>query len=426
MSMLLPKMYNLPDGKDMQYYLDNLPTDWEDAKKYGITNIPMPKEVEARVKLLQEKYDGHWPIEDARKAIEKAGYVLLMDIGAYYGNLLHNLKLTITESIPTAGVCIDSTDNVVRLAVNPNFFMILRDTDRVGILYHELQHIVYLHIYQKGVADHKKRNYAADLAINAPLLKVRPTLMTLPDWDWGGDDQGKGQGQGQVKDGATTDEHGDWGKGDSTELEREILERALKRAAEQTKAGSIPSHVLESIKELDTNKPRKWHKELRQFYRSTVEGIDTTSTWARPNRRYGLWEAGTKSGMGKKLIIGVDTSGSMSVEDIQKILTECHAMLKCGVQATVMFFDTKVHFKTKLSKHTEVKECGRGGTDFQEFLELATKQRPDAIICCTDGDDGTVLDKKIVKGIPTLWMLIAGDRKHGTVCNFGKKIVMDR
>lgn len=424
MSCIFPKNYNLPDGKDMQYYYDNLPTDWEDGKKYGVTTTKPPQEVVDKITILKDKYGGHWPVDDCRKAIEKAGYTLLMEIGAYYGNLMHNMQLTISERIQTAGVWVDTVNNVVCMEVNPNFFMILRDTDRVGILYHELQHIIYLHIYQtKDAANHKKRNYAADMAINAPLIKVRPSLMTLPDWDWGNDGGGNGADKCEARNG---DDHGEWGKGESTELEREILERALKRAAEQTTAGSIPASVTEAIKVLDSKKPKRWHKELRKFYRATVEGIDTISTWARPNRRYGLWEAGTKTGMGKKLIIGIDTSGSMSVEDIQAILAECHAMLKCGVSATVCFFDTKIHYQTKLTRNTEVRECGRGGTSFTEFLTHAMAKRPDAIICCTDGDDGESLDKKVVREVPVLWMLIAGDRKEGTVCNFGRKIIIDR
>jgi hypothetical protein len=42
----------------------------------------------------------------------------------------------------------------------------------------------------------------------------------------------------------------------------------------------------------------------------------------------------------------------------------------------------------------------------------------------TDGDDGASI-KDATKS-QVLWVLIAGDRTHGTVCNFGKKVLLDK
>jgi predicted metal-dependent peptidase len=191
-----------------------------------------------------------------------------------------------------------------------------------------------------------------------------------------------------------------------------------------TVAGKLPQHVVEALDALAKQAPKQWHKELKAFYRNTVEGIESTRTWSRPNRRYGLFEAGTKSGLGKKLVIGVDTSGSMSTEDIRHILAECHAMLKCGVEARVMFFDTQVHSTIRLTRGASIGECGRGGTDFKDFFTHANKCNPDGIVVFTDGDDGASI-KDATKS-QVLWVLIAGDRKHGTVCNFGKKVLLDK
>jgi predicted metal-dependent peptidase len=99
--------------------------------------------------------------------------------------------------------------------------------------------------------------------------------------------------------------------------------------------------------------------------------------------------------------------------------------LKCGVDAKVMFFDTEVHSTIKLTKHSSVKECGRGGTDFKDFFDKAAKQRPDAMVVFTDGDDGGNLSKSVAKDVPVLWVLIAGDRQQGTCANFGHRVLLD-
>ena len=414
---LMPKQYGFKEGLTSQEYYDQLTAlgDWEN---YNKTPDNLTPQEQLDMMLAQLKVQLQPPTHDEVKLmIERAGYTLLMEIGAYWGHLLHNCKVTVTEGIPTACVYVDKVEAVIGMAINPKFFAMLTDTDRVGILYHELQHIALAHLMHGKVG--KQWNYAQDLAINSKLVKVRPKLMTLPK-EIGGGHGGKGgnnaEGEGDPNSGDLSDANG---------ADREVLIRALKRAAEQTQAGNIPAHVTEAIDALEKMRPKRWHQELRMFYRSTVEGIERARTWARPNRRYGLWEAGTKSGEGKRLLIGIDTSGSMSTEDIQHILKECQSMLKCGVEAKVMFFDTKVHATVKLTKDIKVTECGRGGTDFKDFFTKAQKYNPDGIVVFTDGDDGANLGKSVVKG-QVMWVLVAGDRQHGTCANFGKKVILDR
>jgi predicted metal-dependent peptidase len=383
--------------------------------------------------------------DDIRKQVERAGYVIMMDISCYYGNLFQNIKIRLQESLPTAGVYIDIVDSVVGMDINPVFFSKLSKQEQVGVLYHELMHVAYLHLHnrKKEKTENERWNYATDLAINCQLVKIKPNVMNLPDVclfpkkfglpdgqtaDYYFDNLpqdpsqgGQGQGQGGP---AGQGDHDMWGS-DGTEVERKILERTLKRAADMTVAGKLPQHVVEALDALAKQAPKQWHKELKAFYRNTVEGIESTRTWSRPNRRYGLFEAGTKSGLGKKLVIGVDTSGSMSTEDIRHILAECHAMLKCGVEAKVMFFDTQVHSTIRLTRGASIGECGRGGTDFKDFFTHANKCNPDGIVVFSDMDAADNLRVEDMKRTQVLWVFVAGDRKGGIWNEYGKKVMLD-
>jgi len=419
---LLPKQYKFKDGLTAKEYFDLLTGlgDWENYNKAPTAQLTVQEQLEQMLKQLQLKANPP-TLDQVKQMVEKAGYTILMEIGAYWGNLMHQCKLTITERIPTACVYVSRTENTLCMDINPLFFAGIKDTDRVGVLYHELQHLALSHLTLYKTDDakvHKQWNFATDLAINSVLVKIKPSVMTLPE-DAGGGHGGSGAMDGDPMQGEDGGENGD-------AIAREVLVRAMKRAAEQTQYGSVPAFVEEAIQALEKMAEKNWHKELRRFYRATVEGVDRVRSWARPNRRYGLWEAGSKSGQGKKLVIGVDTSGSMSVEEIQKALTECHAMLKCGVEGKVMFFDTQVHATKKLVRNVEISECGRGGTDFVDFIQKAVKTNPDAIIVFTDGDAEDNITKAMLKGTPVLWVLTAGDRTSGPACSVGSKILLDK
>jgi predicted metal-dependent peptidase len=132
-------------------------------------------------------------------------------------------------------------------------------------------------------------------------------------------------------------------------------------------------------------------------------------------------EAGSKSGENRKLIIGVDTSGSMSQADIEQALAECKSMLRTSVEAEVWFFDTQVNKKYKLKKGGSYDVGGRGGTDFNDFLRQAQRKQPDGLIIFSDGDDaGTVQEPPRV---PLLLVLTAGDRHTYEWC---RKVVLDK
>jgi len=211
-----------------------------------------------------------------------------------------------------------------------------------------------------------------------------------------------------------------------TQVDLTTLERTLKRAAEQTTVGTVPVSVLETITAVKVAKVRNWTKVLARFLRSSVCGSATLNTWKRPNKRYGFQSAATQTGKGKRLVIGVDTSGSMAKEEIEACLGECHAMLRASVQAEVMFFDTMVHDTVRLTKHTGITKCGRGGTAVTDFLTKACKRNADGIVVFTDGDiSEQTLDTRLVQ-TQILWVLTDGDRDSGVVSKYGTKIVMDK
>jgi predicted metal-dependent peptidase len=426
----------------------------------------------------------------AKIALERATYQLLYKVGGYYGCVVSSMRHVFTTAIPTAGVRYVPEEKGMELAVNPEWFLNLTEPERVGLLLHEVDHIMFLHVLgrDKDFPIHHVGNIAQDAAINDIIGKMNPADIKLPEGavypssiqcpmnksadfyygelikkqqqqsqkqqqqppqngDGSGDDSSsnddgqqqqqsqqpkKGAGKDKAAgkpmqlpgdaEGQTIDVH-DWsanGKPMQEKLEavKNVLERAKERAQQLGSVGKVPDAVQEALDAIEKLKVRQWHRELRRFLAHNTDGADRVRSWSRPNKRYGLWEAGTKNGPNKKLIIGVDTSGSMSQDEICQALAECKAMLRCSVEAEVWFFDTRVNTKAKLKKSGSYDVGGRGGTDYADFLDKARRAKCDGVIVFTDGDCNFPSDPKL----PLLWVLTAGLRN----IPFGHVVVLDK
>ena len=415
--------------------------------------------------------------DEAKQALERAIFQMLTQIGGFYACVITAMQTKFVDGFGTLGVGFTKEEKILELIVDPEFFVSLNEKERVGILWHEVMHVLNLHllIRDKDFPDQKHANIAMDLAINPVIETGRPDFSTLPKGmilprqygfadkkaadhyyaeltkekeqeqpqDQQGesdsqpqDGEGKPQsGKGKPKkgkeqpktssDGTTMDKH-DWdcdGKPQQEKIDavKNTLERAQERAQKMGAAGKIPDSVGESLAALEKMKVKQWHRELQRFVSHNTDGSDRDRTWSRPNKRYGLWEAGTKCAGNKKIIIGVDTSGSMSATEIQHALAECKSMLRCSVEAEVWFFDTRVHAKAKLKKNGEYQLSGRGGTDFNDFFAQAQKKHPDAVVVFTDAEDGGTLT--MTPKMPILWVLTAGEREGYP---FGRKVVLDK
>ena len=92
----------------------------------------------------------------------------------FFGTLCLRLKPVETEEVPTAG-----TDGK-HLYYNRKFFLNMSDQQRVGLLAHEVMHVVFMHMVRLHERDHRLWNVAGDYVIN---LVVRDAGLHLPPTD---------------------------------------------------------------------------------------------------------------------------------------------------------------------------------------------------------------------------------------------------
>jgi predicted metal-dependent peptidase len=114
--------------------------------------------------------------------------------------------------------------------------------------------------------------------------------------------------------------------------------------------------------------------------------VKSKNTWKKVNRRFRGKLPGAKKLPRMDLLIGIDSSGSMSDEDLKKVYTEVDAINDTGMcSIEIAVFDTDIHQREEYHKGFEAKRICSGGTSFIPVHELAIAERYKGVIYLTDG-----------------------------------------
>lgn len=157
-----------------------------------------------------------------------------------------------------------------------------------------------------------------------------------------------------------------------------------------TQWGSIPSYMVELIKKAADGKID--YRNVLRMFRSSILSQKRRLTRMRPSRRFGFEQMGSRYDFVTRLLIAIDTSGSVGSEELGRYFRIITTFFKYGVQEIdVLMFDCTVQGKpikldeAKKNKQ-EFKVKGRGGTNFQAPIDYV-KEYPnyDGLIIITDG-----------------------------------------
>ena len=339
----------------------------------------------------------------------------LMFSEPFYGLFLVGLNKKYRKDLPTAGVSKNGIG--IQLAINPEFFEGLPEKHRIGLLKHELLHVSMGHlILRDRFEDHKLFNIAADLEINQYideeyLPEGGITMEMFKDLDL---DKRAGttyyyeklqqacedgncpnlenilkqmDGNSQY-DHPTWDEFEDLSEADKKLIEKQI-EHQLKETADATekRQGHIPGELAEIIDRLRTIEPPSfpWKQYLRRFVGNS--SISYTKKLRRKyNKRYAA-NPGLKIKFKNHICVGVDTSGSVSNDELKEFMNELCHMHKTGHQITVVQCDTQIVSIEKFNPKKDWDIKGRGGTSFQPVVDhYNEKKEYTALIYLTDGE----------------------------------------
>ena len=262
-----------------------------------------------------------------------------------YAGVIMVGKYSVDPDIPTA--CTDG----LNCKYGKDFVQSLSDPDLRGLILHENLHKAFQHTFLwKHLYDQNPRvaNMACDYVINLIIKDISRSsqgFVTLPKQGLVDErfrdmdsqqvfdilmQEGQGQGgQGNGEEGAGLDDH-DWTTGDQMPEEaqdqlRKEIDQALRQG--QILAGKMGGRLSREIGALLEPKV-KWQDQLREFMSSLADGKDV-STWQRVSRRWlqhDMYMPSTLSESMGRVVVGIDTSGSIGGAVLNEFLSEVRAI----------------------------------------------------------------------------------------------------
>ena len=175
-------------------------------------------------------------------------------------------------------------------------------------------------------------------------------------------------------------------------LMRTQTEFHLREVADQIQKsrGTIPGEMADILKMMDYKEPAKfdWKGYLRRFSGGSTKTY-TKKLRRKFNKRYeGL--PGLKIKTQRHVLVAVDTSGSVSKDELVEFFKEIYHISKSNTEVTVLQCDSAISNIAKYKKGCEegIKIFGRGGTDFEPIIDYANlhTNKYTCLMVFTDGE----------------------------------------
>jgi predicted metal-dependent peptidase len=182
-------------------------------------------------------------------------------------------------------------------------------------------------------------------------------------------------------------EHNTWGStGQNIQLVRTQLEYRVKSSADAVR-NRIPQELKSIVDGLLTFKKPifNWKKFFRNFMANAFDSLPKSTRRKESTRFTGA--LGHKLAKKHTILVGVDTSGSISQKDLDEFFSEIYHVWKAGANVDIAEFDTRIQSQYKYKGKTPASVSGRGGTDFHPFVDYfnSNRHKYSLGICFTDG-----------------------------------------
>lgn len=353
----------------------------------------------------------------------------------FFGSLAMKLEVVETENVPTF-----ATDGR-KLYYNPSFCASLSKEEIKGVLAHEVMHCAMNHMGRKGERHHVKWNVACDYAINKIIKDARLSLPegSLLDDNFTGlsaeeiysklpkvtEQQIASAAFGEVlpSDGKSMEGEG-LSKEEAEVLGKEWEGAAIQAAQVAKMVGRLPAD-LERMVLGDLFPQVDWITKLARFVKSTARD---DYSWSRPNRRgitSNLYLPSLYSNKMGEMVVGIDTSGSITSDILNQFMSEVNAILDLArpEKIYVVYCDSDVagvEEFTYADLPITANPKGGGGTSFSPVFEWVEDNgiNPECLVYLTDM---CCYEHGQQPGYPTMWV---STEKEYNDPPFGEVIVL--
>jgi predicted metal-dependent peptidase len=325
----------------------------------------------------------------------------------FYLYVISSCQSIMDDNFPApAGVSFKNTHYV--MYINPTMFGKYPINERIGILAHEVLHIIFLHLSRIQERNPKLWNFATDIAINQMIKDIPkdglsykqyglPKGLTAEQYYSLLLDMAEEQMKEMEKNG-TLDDHSTWeiGEGEgseraskeiSAELTKKITEDIMEQARSKTRG--LNSAAIESLLDVVFAKEKlNWKRLIRNALSN--KKVSRVETIKRRNRRFpGRPDVnGYKKNFSSNVVALLDVSGSVSDDFIESALSEVNGIAKkTGADIRIIQVDTEVHSVEKFDKNGKFKRRAHGGTHLYPGVEYIRQHNIpcDTLVVFTDG-----------------------------------------
>lgn len=320
--------------------------------------------------------------------------------------------MSLVETPPVGTMAVDHRG---RLYYNPAFVQDLTDQELVGLIWHEVNHLVRDHPTRgQNLPDEGRRMVAADLEINDDAEEAKVTLPTGEHRGVYPEDYGlpghltmeeyyyllpegvrKPQGAFDREGSGEGGEPAPWELPDDSGTSPEVLNVARRQVAELVlqatakKQGHVPAGLARWARDY-LNPKVDWRRVLKRLVKGGLQASQKQKpTYNRVHRRSQAYHPYALPGhysLRPRVAVVVDTSGSMGENELSRALAEIRALLKTVRQVTVYSVDAQAHNVQKVFRADQIHLFGGGGTRMGAGIEKAQSDKPDLIIVLTDGE----------------------------------------
>jgi predicted metal-dependent peptidase len=374
----------------------------------------------------------HTALDELQRKVGKAKSLLILD-HPFFGTACSKRPIIYTTDVPTAAM-----SGTGQMYMNPDWCAPLTVKQLMFLLAHEALHYMLSHSLRLGTRNAQAWNIACDKVINDTLIDAgvgdfidggvtldgARTMAAEQLYDE--NDDGDGQGPGGIGNdvGPATDDNGNpLDEATIHQLEAQAKIEAIQSAKAAKAVGKLPGSIERLIDEL-VNVTTPWHIVLERFMSAKIKD---GYSWQRPNRRFvarGVYLPGVDytPKMGS-VVIGVDTSGSLTNDDIAMFNGHINRILEtCNPETVhVVYCDYAVAGVDEYTHEdfpVRINPKGGGGTSFKPVFDWIDSNAidPECVVYLTDGygDQST-----FTSNLDTVWLTTGSTQfDWGTVIKF--------
>lgn len=329
---------------------------------------------------------------------------------------------------PTLSISTAATDGK-DIFYNPEFLAELPKAQMDGVLLHEVLHAALLHVVRRGSRQPQLWNVAADIVVNGAIAEqgcftlppgairdkqleeksveeIYELLLQNPpkkcDWifdllDFPPTGAREG-GEGSLEAGRNAELEAHW---------KAAIQQAITIARASDQQGSLPSGLRRELGAL-TEPQLDWRSYLWRYL------VRTPNDFLGFDRRFigrGLYLE-TLEGESVRVFVAVDTSGSISNEQMRMFLGETCGILNAypHLEGTLFYVDAEAYGPYPLESDSAIpRPVGGGGTSFIPFFDrVAEIWDGQSNAVCVYLTDGYGRFPSIAPELPVLWVVTAG------------------